>query len=107
MMKDLQEVTENMLEEDDHTGNIDINQSEENSASKVIDFLSYDDGDDDTEDDNSSKNDVDSNNSSTQGRGFTGEEFSLSDGSRCRDKVEVVEQIVYDEVSQHLLENIL
>lgn len=66
MMKDLQEVTENMLVEDDHTGNVDIEQSEENSAS--------------------------------EGRGLTGEEFSLSDGSRCRDKVEVVEQIVYDEV---------
>ena len=103
MMKDLQEVTENMLVEDDHTGNVDIEQSEENSASEVIDFQSYDDGDDDTEDDNTSKNDVDSNDSSTQGRGLTGEEFSLSDGSRCRDKVEVVEQVFFDEVSQHLL----
>jgi len=33
----------------------------------------------------------------SQGRGFTGEEFSLADGRRCLDKVELVETTAYDQ----------
>ena len=33
----------------------------------------------------------------SKGRGFTGEEFSLPDGRRCLDKVELVERIAYDQ----------
>ena len=36
-----------------------------------------------------------------QGRGFTGEEFSLSDGRRCLDKVELVESTAYDQVKSN------